>query len=42
MLSLDEGIKAVQYARDIVESNVKNLKQSSFELKGIFEEKQGG
>lgn len=41
MLSLDEGVKAVRYARDVIESHVKNLKQSSIALKGIFDEKQG-
>ena len=41
MLNLSDGIKAVQYARDIIESHVKNLKPSSSKLDKIFYEKQG-
>jgi len=41
MLSLDTGIKAVQYARDIIESHVKNLKSPLLKPKEIFDEKQG-
>jgi uncharacterized protein (TIGR00296 family) len=41
MLSLKEGIKAVQFARNVVEQYVKNSTSPSSELKGIFLEKQG-
>ena len=41
MLSLEEGIKAVKLARDVVEQFVKNNTTSSTDLKGNFLEKQG-
>lgn len=41
MLSLDEGIKAVTFARDVVEQYVKNNSTPSTGLKGVFTEKQG-
>jgi uncharacterized protein (TIGR00296 family) len=41
MISLDLGIKAVQYARDIIESHVKNMELPLSQLKDIFDEKQG-
>lgn len=41
MLSLDMGIKAVQYARDIIESHVKNFDLPLLKPKEIFNEKQG-
>jgi len=41
MLSLDEGKKAVKFARDIVEQYVKNISIPSSDLKGVFTEKQG-
>lgn len=41
MLSLDEGIKAVTFARDVVEQHVKNNSTPSADLKGVFKEKQG-
>lgn len=41
MLSLDEGIRAVNFARDVIEQHVKNNSTPSNDLKGIFIEKQG-
>jgi len=41
MLSLEEGKKAVAFARDIVEKYVKNNSIPSTDLKGVFTEKQG-
>jgi len=41
MLSLEEGINAVNLARSIVEQYVKNCTTPTSELKGIFSEKQG-
>lgn len=41
MLSLDEGKKAVNYARNIVEIFVKTNTTPSDDLKGVFSEKQG-
>ncbi len=41
MLSLDEGIKAVTFARAVVELHVKNNSTPSTDLKGVFTEKQG-
>jgi len=41
MLSLDEGIKAVNFARDVIEQHVKNNSTPSTDLKGVFTEKQG-
>lgn len=41
MISLDEGIKAVAFARDVVEQHVKNNLSPSTNLKGVFTEKQG-
>jgi len=41
MLSLDEGRKAVVFARDIIEDYVKNKKTSDSILEGIFNENQG-
>jgi len=41
MFGLDEGIKAVQYARDVIESHVKNLELPLLQPKEFFNEKQG-
>jgi uncharacterized protein (TIGR00296 family) len=41
MLTLDEGKKAVNYARNTVETFVKNNTTPSNDLKGVFSEKQG-
>lgn len=41
MLSLDEGIKAVTFAREVIEQYVKNNSTPSTDLKGSFTEKQG-
>ena len=41
MLSLDEGVKAVQFARDVMESYVKNNKKSSFDLGPKFNQELG-
>jgi len=41
MLSLDEGIKAVNFAREVVEQYVKNNKTPQSDLNDIFTEKQG-
>ena len=41
MLSLDEGLKAVTFARDVIEQYVKNNSIPSTDLKEIFTEKQG-
>ena len=41
MLSLNEGIKAVQFARNVAESYVKNKKILSVNLEKIFNEKLG-
>lgn len=41
MLSLEEGIKAVRLARNVVEHYVQNNTTPTSELKGIFLEKQG-
>jgi len=41
MLSVDEGIKAVTFARAVVEQHVKNNSTPSTDLKGVFTEKQG-
>jgi len=41
MLSYEEGKKAVNYARKIVEQKVKNDKTPPSDLKGVFNEKQG-
>ncbi len=41
MLSLDEGKKAVSFARGVIESHVKNNSTPSADLKEIFNEKQG-
>jgi len=41
MLSIEEGIKAVQFARSVVEQFVKKRSIPTFELKGIFLKKQG-
>ena len=41
MLSLDEGKKAVYFARNVVEQFVKNKSLSSEKLKNSFTEKQG-
>jgi len=41
MLSLDEGIKAVTFARAVIEQYVKNDSTPSTDLKGSFTEKQG-
>jgi len=41
MLSLEEGKKAVFFARFIVEKHVKNKPVADFDLSKVFEEKQG-
>lgn len=41
MLSLNEGIKAVQFARNVIESYVKNKKISSSDFGKAFNEKLG-
>ena len=41
MLSLDEGIKSVQFARHVAEAYVEHLKMPSTELDGVFLEKRG-
>lgn len=41
MLSLDEGVKAVAFARDVVEQYVKNNTLPRSNLVGLFTEKQG-
>ena len=41
MLDLDEGIKAVNFAREVVELYVKNNKTPKSDLNDIFTEKQG-
>ena len=41
MLSLDEGKKAVVFARSVIEEFVKNNKIPSFDLDGLFFENQG-
>ena len=41
MLSLDEGEKAVRFARDVIESTVKNSKPSSFDLDSKFDQELG-
>jgi len=41
MLNLDEGIKAVQFARDIIESYVKNKKMLSTNISKAFNENLG-
>jgi len=41
MLNLEEGKKAVVFARKIIEQKVKNNKISSSDLHGVFDEKQG-
>jgi uncharacterized protein (TIGR00296 family) len=41
MLSLEEGKKAVAFARDIIEKYVKNNLLPSTDLNGVFTEKQG-
>jgi uncharacterized protein (TIGR00296 family) len=41
MLSLDEGKKAVNFARDVIEKHVKNSPNTSTVLKDIFNENQG-
>lgn len=41
MLSLEEGKKAVIFARNIIEKFVKNSKVSIIDLEGVFNEKQG-
>jgi uncharacterized protein (TIGR00296 family) len=40
MLSLEEGKKAVSFARDVIENHVKN-KSTSSDLNGVFNENQG-
>ena len=40
MLSLDEGIKAVTFARDVVEQFVKNNTIPQSDMNDIFLEKQ--
>lgn len=41
MLSIDEGKKAVNYARLVIEEHVKSNNIPTSDLKGIFSEKQG-
>lgn len=41
MLSLDEGKKAVVFARNVIENHVKNITLKSNDLTDIFSEKQG-
>jgi hypothetical protein len=41
MLSLNEGMKAVELARDVVETYVKNNTTPSSDIGGVFAEKQG-
>jgi len=41
MISLDDGRKAVNYARNIVEEHVKNNKPPEINIEGVFSEKQG-
>jgi uncharacterized protein (TIGR00296 family) len=41
MLNLEEGKKAVVFARKIIEQKVKNNKISSPDLHGVFDDKQG-
>ena len=41
MLDLDQGKKAVKFARDVVEESVKNKKTPKSNLEGIFLEKHG-
>jgi len=41
MLSLDEGKKAVDFARNIIEEYIKSKSTPSSDLQGIFLEKQG-
>lgn len=41
MLSLDEGKKAVGFAREVIENHVLNKPISSKDLEGIFSENQG-
>jgi len=41
MLSLDEGKKAVIFARDIIEEYVKNKSKPATELQGFFTQNQG-
>ena len=41
MLSLDDGKKAVSFARDVIEQHVKNNTIPTTELIGIFSENQG-
>jgi len=41
MLSLEEGKKAVVFARNVVENFVKNNKTFDTDLNGVFNEKQG-
>ena len=41
MLNLEEGKKAVVFARNIIEKFVKNSKVSTVGLEGVFDEKQG-
>ena len=41
MLSLEEGKKAVLFARDVIEKYVKDNSIPSTDLKGVFKEKQG-
>jgi len=41
MLNLEEGKKAVVFARNIIEKFVKNSKVSIVGLEGVFDEKQG-
>jgi uncharacterized protein (TIGR00296 family) len=41
MLDLEEGKKAVNFARKVIEEYVKNSKIPSLDLKGVFSENQG-
>jgi AMMECR1 domain-containing protein len=41
MLTLDEGIKAVEFARNIAEEHVKNKKIPAIELDELFNQERG-
>lgn len=41
MLTLDEGRKAVKYARETIENYVKNTQHSTVDIANLFNEKQG-
>lgn len=41
MLNLDQGIKAVRYAREVIEESVKNKNKPNSNLEGIFSKNYG-